>query len=249
MKLKFWPYKMSSKSCREIARGCNALRVYSNGRYKPRSNHILINWGNSHHTQVNWNIHRTYHVYNKPYAVSKASNKLSTLRSLHEAGVSIPPFTTSKQAAILWGFNKPIYCRTLLTSRSGNGIIVATTPDELVDAPLYTQGVDVSREFRVHVFHNEVLDFTEKKRRRDVEASRVIRNHDNGWVFCRGGVVLPDGVADTAIQAIAALALDFGGVDICVDNNGHPIVFEVNTAPGVEGTTLQKYIDKFRSLV
>lgn len=246
MKLIFWPYKMGSLSCKLLARELSALRVYPNRHYKPEQHHMLINWGNSNLVRVNWNIHRAGHVLNKPQAVSKASNKLSTLQSLQGAGVGIPPWCTGGMVADILRF--PIYCRTTLTGKGGDGIIVANEESELVYAPLYTQGVRVAREFRVHVFNDNIIDFTEKKKRRGVEHNEQIRNFKNGWVFCRQGIVLPDIVEEHAIRAIQALDLDFGAVDICITADNEPIVFEVNTAPGVEGSTLQAYTQAIKEL-
>jgi glutathione synthase/RimK-type ligase-like ATP-grasp enzyme len=75
-----------------------------------------------------------------------------------------------------------------------------------------------------------------------------IRNHDNGWVFARVGIEPTQAVLDSAMLAVGALGLDFGAVDIATTrNNEKPIVvFEINTAPGIEGTTLEKYLDFFK---
>jgi glutathione synthase/RimK-type ligase-like ATP-grasp enzyme len=46
------------------------------------------------------------------------------------------------------------------------------------------------------------------------------------------------------------LGLDFGAVDIghrIIDNK--VFVFEVNTAPGIEGTTLQRYVNTFNEYI
>ena len=243
----FFPYKMSSQSCKLLARELGAMRVYPDRHYKPKQRHLLINWGNSNLVRVNWNIHRVGHVLNKPQAVSKASNKLSTLRSLHDEGVGIPKWCMHRDmVSDLLEF--PVYCRTTLTGKGGDGIIVANEESELVYAPLYTQGVGHDREFRVHVFNDQVIDFTEKKKRRGVERNDLIRNHSNGWVFCRGGVELPDVIKEQSIMAVQALGLDFGAVDIGLAGDSS-VVFEVNTAPGVEGTTLQAYAQAIRRML
>jgi len=180
-------------------------------------------------------------ILNSPEAVRKASNKLSTLRSLQDAGVGIPQWTTSKEEAKEWARDYNVYCRLLLTAKGGQGIIVADHPDMVYDAPLYTKAVDVHREFRVHVFNGEVIDFTEKKKRREAVHNPLIRNYDNGWVFCRQGIELPDNVRQGATQGVLALGLDFGAVDICTDSNGDYYIFEINTAPGLQGSSILVY--------
>jgi len=63
-----------------------------------------------------------------------------------------------------------------------------------------------------------------------------------GWVYARSDVAIPDMLCTIAMEAVLLLGLDFGAVDI-----GHKVnenkffVFEVNTAPGLEGSTLDKY--------
>jgi glutathione synthase/RimK-type ligase-like ATP-grasp enzyme len=43
-----------------------------------------------------------------------------------------------------------------------------------------------------------------------------------------------------AVAAVNTLGLDFGAVDIA-ECGDHAVVFEVNTAPGIDGTTVSKY--------
>ena len=127
--------------------------------------------------------------------------------------------------------------------------MVASSIEELVAAPLYTQGIEKDKEYRVHVFKGQVIDYQQKKQRIGVESDSTIRNHSTGWVYTRISVVLPEGVKEQAIKAVDALGLDFGAVDICTDLEGTPFVLEVNTAPGLEGTTLEKYIEAFKGLL
>ena len=62
-------------------------------------------------------------------------------------------------------------------------------------------------------------------------------------------VVVPDVCRSLAIDSVAALRLDFGAVDI-IWNKRHDRYYtlEVNTAPGLEGTTLERYSNAIRRL-
>lgn len=177
-----------------------------------------------------------------------ATNKLLCFQRLMRSGVSIPDFAiTRERARELFRDNGVVMCRTTVTGNSGQGIVIARTPEELIDAPLYTRHVRHKNEYRVHVAFGKVIDYVQKKKRSGNENTNIlVRSHNNGWVFCREGVVLPDVVKEQAIAAVAALGLDFGAVDL-----GHRVgdnlafVFEVNTAPGIEGTTIEKYTAAF----
>jgi hypothetical protein len=91
------------------------------------------------------------------------------------------------------------------------------------------------------VFKGSVIDFVQKKLKSGFTPKPYIRSHDNGWVFCREGVELPESVSNTALRAVEALGLDFGAVDLAISKKGKVCVFEVNTAPGIEGTTVTNY--------
>ena len=255
MSIRFWPYKIGSAGAKELAKSMDALRVRSDGRYNPKASDVIINWGNSE--LPNWMpiaMKRDSQFINDPTAVYIASNKLTCLRTLREEGVTIPLFETDiKEAEALFLNSRRVYCRTLLRACGGKGIVVAEKPEDLVKAPLYTCGIDKKRkEYRVHVFCNEVIDYVQKRKMSDehieergFEFSSIIRNHDNGWVFARTDVALPDNVAVSALSTIEALGLDFGAVDIIVrEKDPTAYVLEVNTAPGLEGTTLERYKER-----
>jgi hypothetical protein len=147
-----------------------------------------------------------------------------------------------------------VFARITLTGCGGSGIIVCNDIESLPPAPLYTKRVKIEHEYRIHVFKESVIDFVMKKKlsseqraERGVEVDSLIRNHSNGWVFAREGVTITDELAQTAGAAVASLGLDFGAVDICTTRDGRVCVFEVNTAPGIEGTTLEKYVAAFKS--
>ena len=158
--------------------------------------------------------------------------------------VSCPEWTTDYDTALEWINNgKTVFCRTLTRAHSGRGIHIASISDELVDAPLYTQYIKKQKEFRVHVFRNEVIDLQEKRRSTNSpDSDFLIRNHANGFVFCRDDIIEPTDLRATALSAVAALGLDFGAVDIIYNAYYDKCyALEVNTAPGLEGTTLDSY--------
>lgn len=248
MKCIIYPYKMGSASAKLLARAFETKRVFPDGRYRLKPNHVVINWGSS--TVPNWYRENYGVVLNKPSAVANAANKLKTFQILQANDVSIPEWTTSREVASQ--YEGVVVCRTVVSGSQGQGIVIAETPDELVSAPLYTKHVRHKHEFRVHVMNGNVIDFTQKKKRRDVgeaEVSNFVRNHEGNWVFCREGVVLPDDVATQAIKAVVALGLDFGAVDVAYrEREDKAFILEVNCAPGVDpdGTTLQRYISALK---
>jgi predicted ATP-grasp superfamily ATP-dependent carboligase len=71
-----------------------------------------------------------------------------------------------------------------------------------------------------------------------------VQSHDNGWVFCQAGEV-DFAVQDLAMNAIKALGLDFGAVDVII-RRGKAYILEVNSAPGLEGRTLQAYVEAIK---
>ena len=98
-------------------------------------------------------------------------------------------------------------------------------------------------EYRVHVFNGEVIDITQKKKRKGAEfLDTKIRNHKNGWVYAREDITEPEDLRQQAARAMYAVGLKFGAVDLIwneLENKSY--VLEINTAPGLTGATLEKY--------
>jgi glutathione synthase/RimK-type ligase-like ATP-grasp enzyme len=126
-----------------------------------------------------------------------------------------------------------------------------SVPD-LPDAPLYTLGIENHGEYRVHVVNDEVILYQKKSRRVDEEGEvdepddieATVRNLSTGWVYRTSNLRRLDRVEELARQAIDALQLDFGAVDIIMNEDGEVFVLEVNTAPGLGNTeTREAYIE------
>ena len=243
--IKIFPYKLASESAKILAKALHCKRLYHEGKYRPGNPRTtIVNWGNSSLPF----FHRN--TLNKPAAVAVAANKLSTLQKLKSSGLSVPLFTTDKNEAEMWQEDgHKVVCRHKLSSHSGQGISICRTEDTIPSAPLYTQYTKKDKEYRIHVFNGKVIDFSEKRRSHQKEVTNeLIRSHGNGWIFCRDGAVLSTEARSLAIEAVRCLGLDFGGVDL-ISNNGHCYVLEVNSAPGIEGSTLQAYVKELSKYV
>jgi glutathione synthase/RimK-type ligase-like ATP-grasp enzyme len=246
------PYKGGSSSVKKLSislsekLGKKVRRLLvENSRFIAKPRHIVINWGNN---RFYANLESSAEYLNPSDNVRRATNKIRCFQVLSDSGVSVPEFTTSREEAnAFFRDNGIVVCRTTVTGNSGQGIVLARTAEEVVPAPLYTRHVRHKDEYRVHVAFGKVIDYVQKKKRSGNENTNIlVRSHNNGWVFCREGVTLPDVVKDQALAAVAALGLDFGAVDMghrVGDNRAY--VFEVNSAPGIEGTTVEKYTIAF----
>jgi glutathione synthase/RimK-type ligase-like ATP-grasp enzyme len=230
-------YKLGSKSAKTLSKELGWRRVRAQGNFRNNYRHKIINWGCS--TEPTFPT--PHGILNRPEAVALASNKLKTLNTLKEHSVPTLRYYTSREdAQIEHDDGVTIYARKTLTGRSGQGIIVyeGGTESTLEYAPLYTEFFDKTKEYRVHATRTKVFDYQAKLKRSGEEADPWVYSYDNGRVFCRGGIELPEAVATASMQAIEALGLDFGAVDIGIDEEGNVAVFELNSAPALEGTTI-----------
>lgn len=252
MKVRVLPYKRASKGAKEFAKATGILRLTKRQEQK-HGNTIthIINWGSSKDRRVG----ATY--INEPAAVCVAGNKKATFLAFKEAGVPRPDFTSDKSVAQDWLLaGDSVVVRKLLRASAGRGIVLVHPDDSaeqtLPNAPLYVKYTKKLEEYRIHVVRDSVIDVQQKKRRHDCPDERVdwqIRNHANGFIFARENVDAPEAVQRAAVDAVRALKLDFGAVDIGWHKNGGPMVYEVNTAPGIEGTTCLKYLEAFCNIV
>jgi len=249
MKTFLLPYKAGSAGCRLLAERIGAKRIKLEGsRFRSGFDRLVVNWGNSR-TDVS-----NPHWLNDPNAVLKASNKLRAFDIMTREGVSVPTWTDDMDRAMGWlEAGEVVVARRKLQGHSGEGIVVMEGKEDFVRAPLYTKYFKARDEYRVHVFDGKVIDIQQKKKRADMEKDQVnfqVRSHANGFNFCREGVDLPPECAEEAIKAVKALGLDFGAVDLRFNQHyNKACVLEVNTAPGLEGTTLDKYSDAVAELL
>lgn len=224
--------------------GIRAL-LSDDGRYRQKC--LIINWGSTDP------IDSRNTLLNSPDVIRVARDKLATFNVLKEKGFEqIPKFSTAKPDD-KERVKDIILERHSLTGQAGAGIVVKRPGDSLGTAPLYVWYVRKTREFRVHVCSGQAVAVQEKRRESDneqTEDQKLIRNRDNGWVFCVNNVVEPAGLREIAVRACSLLSLDFGAVDMIQGKDGQLYVLEVNTKPGIESpTVLAGYVNRIKELV
>lgn len=112
-------------------------------------------------------------------------------------------------------------------------------------ADYFTLWVDKQAEYRAHVVDKKVIRSCRKIYRGG--GTPLIANYAGNWLFDYAQT-MPSQFRRIAIKAVTACGLDFGAVDILVDQNNKPFVLEVNAAPGLESdTTTLRYADAFRA--
>ena len=221
----------------------------------------LINWGASRST-YNEDRPGAPHTLNYPFHVQTALSKLKTLTLLKNA--SIPALEATGEASVAqqwWDDGSIVLCRRDGLS-GGRGIYKAQKGEGggqlRLPCDFFVKYWKKTHEYRIHVFNGAVIDIQQKRRRTNWEGTYdpMIRNFDNGWVFCHDNIKGTEteitAIGQTAIMAVAATGLDFGAVDILARFNDagvlkKQVVCEINTAPGLEGQTLEKYVTAIRN--
>lgn len=245
MKIKIYPYNPGSASAKVLAEGLGGKRLRQEGGWIKTD--VLINWGSSN---IKRGILWADYYLNTPAFVEIASNKLQAFEAL-DGTSPIPKFTESLEEASRWlaeGVCKKVVCRTVLNGHSGAGIVLADTVEQLVPAPLYVQYIPKKHEYRVHVGFGKTFFVQQKKKKEGVEnANFQIRNHQNGFIYAHQDVDLPDEIKQQCVDAIIKIGLDFGAVDVIYNEKQNKYyILEINTAPGLQGTTLEKYVQMFK---
>lgn len=201
------------------AHGGQAKRVHS--PVAVRSGDFVVNWGAGNDWPAGVKVlnRRTVH------------NKLGELMKLAAAGVSVPEHSQRRPSPYDgW------LARTANHTEARDLLAGLTTGD------YYTKYIPTEREFRVHVWNGVSI-------RAGVKMPRVANPHPRfrswtaGWKLDYGvsPQYMRQSYREMAKKACAALGYDFGAVDLAVTADGRVVVFEVNSAPGLEGNTIEAY--------
>lgn len=246
-------YNNSSKGAIALGKrtGIKRLRPPRRRTYQGRPSDIIFNWGCSNPV-----IPGPLYI-NPPHSVGVAIDKYNCLLTLRNRLISCVNVTTDFYTAQEWARSKHgVIIRYLGKSSGGKGaVFFQGTAGEFEritneesrngrNVSFWSKYVPKATEFRVHVWMGEVFDVQEKRLRSGAEPNKI-RSYENGYVFAREDVSPHRSVPDIAVQAVNALKLDFGAVDIgWTENTQTARVYEINTSPGLEGTTLDLYANK-----
>lgn len=245
-----WAWNSHSQGARELAELLDIPRIRHEGsKFKPSSNKIVINWGSStnldaYHERIQW--------VNHPSLISNVQNKLWFFRDQQvNSQARLVPWTVSQDVAREWNEKSSVVVRNILTGHSGNGIIVVPPNGDIPRAPLYTKYIPKDAEYRVHIVDGVVIDVQRKIRDPDREPTDwKVRSYDRGFIYVRRGIQPNTDVSVQARLAFTASTLDFGAVDIIwSEKKQQAFVLEINSAPGLVGSTVVKYAEALTNLI
>jgi len=221
-----------SDGAKLLAAQLGVLRVRPDRAPRLRRYRSFINWGCSSVPDTR------QAVLNPPSAVRTAVSKVASFAAV---GDLCPPWSVTPQR----------FAGVTLARRDGlsggAGIQVVRASDELPSADFYSQYIKKVAEYRVHVVGGDAIFIQQKRRRNGVDQNAdqaLIRNHDNGWVFCENNITYPtpstkQELEECGIKAVSRLGLDFAAVDLIVEKGTNRVFFlEANTRPGLESSRL-----------
>lgn len=223
LKVRLVSKKLGSSSLKRLAEGLSTKLGYKVFRSKaPRNNRENIVYGD-------------------------CKDKIEQYQFFKAQDIPALEFTCNQQTAKEWAGNGiTVVARLLTRSSEGKGIVIAETPEQVPMAPVFTAYRKKKKEYRVHVFQDKVVAILEKRKRKEHVGDRDtrIRNTANGYVFCSENVVEPPGLRELALKASKVTNSHFKGVDIGFNEKLNELfVIEVNSAPGIEGSNISKYVE------
>ena len=154
---------------------------------------------------------------------------ITSLQALQRAQLVAPP-TATATVALNW-------IPRLFNHTGGNDLL---TPPNQPD--FFVKKESFVNEYRIHSFLGKSIRAGKKAPREGFATPHAwIRSWDGGWRILYDGVTPKQRHRDIAHEAVAALGLQFGAVDIGERADNSLVVLEVNRAPGLEGGTVDAY--------
>lgn len=261
------PYTHKSKGAKALAAELDCkllygdyLHHYANHPYNEGKPFILINWGCG--SMSNAAKKQNASILNSVKGVNIARNKLRffDVQKASKTPARIPVYTKDREEALEWVEQGIVTMGRLTNGSCGTDIaFFEEDPQAFNESEFWVQYKKKKEEYRIHFVRGNMI-LAQKKALREtdpesgekIDTSAVdfrIRNHKNGFIFKRHDISVPGDVVDQARLAIENIGLDFGAVDVIWNQyEGKAYVLEVNTAPGLEGTTVTDYANAFRAL-
>lgn len=216
--------------------GTPVIRAYSSDdlrAYKDAYDvRLVIAWGNPLHVDFGRNVHTLN-------AKAPTGNKFTELATLQRAGVPAPRVSLAREMGWL---------SRRRSHQDGNDL---ANPSPRGD--YYVEKVETSHEFRINVFMGRAFR-TGLKHPYRPDHHPFIRTKPHGWTWTYSQQALDElsferqAFRAAAVKAVQALGYDFGAVDVGRRPDGSPVVFEVNSAPTLEGSDLARWGGLFKTM-
>jgi len=208
---------------------------------------VLVRWGSSR------DMPPCDTTINSHLAIRLAANKIATFEALRNAGVqTIPFFRTKEDMANYYGFRSGVPCGHAFMGRAnflskGKGIVVyprkTVYEPEKMHHDFYSIYIKPAIEYRLHVVDNKVIRVQGKYCDNPELAATnpYVRNYETGYRYRAPNRNIHNRRKAEAIQSVKALGLDFGAVDMILDDHGDSWILEVNSAPACSPLTAKCY--------
>lgn len=261
-----FPYTHKSKGAKALAAELDCkllvgdyLHVYASTPYNDGKPFFLINWGNGSIGSAIKKTNAT--ILNPVKGVNLARNKLRFFdcQTSAKTPARVPVYTADREEALSWVEQGIVVMGRRVNGSCGTDIaFFEDDPQAFNESEFWVQYKKKKEEYRIHFVRGTMIAAQKKALRetdengQKIDTSEVdfrIRNHKNGFIFKRHDITVPGDVVDQARIAIENTGLDFGAVDVIWNQyEGKAYVLEINTAPGLEGTTVLDYANAFRAL-
>lgn len=199
-------------------RGIDAKKVKS--LRNARDDDLIVCWGEA---------------FDHPRAVNGGTllDKLEELHTLEYNGIPTVEY------AAFGGFDDGTW---LPRSRfHSQGRDLTALPGE-IRADYWVRKEDIVREVRVHIWRGVSIRAGVKRPVPGEVAHDWVRSRGCGWRVEYTGVNNDE--REVARRAVGALGLDFAAVDVATRRDGRVFVLECNRAPGLDGNTIHKYVER-----
>lgn len=246
------PYKKGSAGARSLrsALVSKGFRTLIGHKAPLSRNALIVNWGNS---AFDYDVSPFACVINHPSIVGLMTNKKTFFQKVGHSE-QVPEWATEPAGTLKW--DTRVVVRHKLEASGGAGIEIVEQGTILPRAPLYVKYENKTHEFRLHMgrglrsdtdFEPLLIQRKIFQKRPGMEQPRdwSIRNHDNGFIFVReSSYPTPKEVIRLAKDFMKANfpQLHFAALDVIWhEKKKRGWVLEGNTAPGLEGNTIDVY--------
>lgn len=203
---------------------------------------VLLRWGNSE----TFNGTRVGIELNTAEGVSNASNKLRMMQLLKASNIPMPEFTTTLDNIESFKDETGNY---YIRSRAG---VVRYGNDFNPMNDLYASKpiVNKRREYRVHVFNSKIVAIYEKIPHDQETRPALFKSFNCHFSYSDPSRSRCDATGQKiAIDAIKAVGLLFGGVDIIRDKDGNFFCCETNSAPGLNENNANRWVSHIKEYI